>query len=493
MTDTSAYAFGMTTAVGVALATLTGCKAVGPDYRRPDIAAPVVYRDAGSSASETLAELSWWSVFKDPALQGLIRVALTNSYDLRIVLTREDQARALKMQAESQFLPGLGYGGTASRGGNTFLSMPSLDGGRCLNGFAGGFQAVWEIDLWGRVRRMNEAARAKYMESVEGRRAVTVSVVGGVARVYFELLELDDQRMIARRTETSYRRTLALFEDQHANGLASKLELARAQAALHTVSAKIPEIERQIAMKENELNVLLGCNPGPVHRTSDLLSQELPACVPAGLPSALLERRPDIRMAEQRVREANAEVGVTLGDFFPRVGLTTFVGAMSTDLDQITKDGARTWSLAADAAGPIFTGGSLTGRYRQAKAACEEAKLRYRQAALSAFREVSDALVSRVKLDAARAEQAEAVAACRDAVQVSTERYAAGKASYYEVLEAQQQLFPAETALSQLEAGRRLVLVQLYQALGGGWSLKDESDAGQGHSKTNAPETKSGR
>jgi len=325
---------------------------------------------------------------------------------------------------------------------------------------------------------MNEAARANFMASQEGRRTVMISVVSGVASAYFELLELDDQLAIARRTRDSYERTFKLFDDQHAAGLASKLELSRAKLALASVSATIPEIERQISLKENEINIMLGRNPGPVPRTSTLLAQELPLEIPLGLPSALLERRPDIRTAEQNLRAANAGIGVAVGDFFPRIGLTAFYGGTSTDLDKLTSSGANMWSAAASTAGPLFTGGRLKGRYRQAKAACEEARLQYQDTALGAFREVSDALISHRRFDEERVQQAEAVNAGREAVAVATDRYKEGKASYYEVLEAQQQLFPAENALSQIEAGRRLAVVQLYKALGGGWSLKDSDWSG---------------
>ena len=288
---------------------------------------PAGFRDATNTvSSNSFADLPWWGVFKDPALQDLIRVALTNNYDLRIILTRMDQARALQAQARSQFLPQVDYQGDASRGRNSFLNTPTPNGGQTGNGFLGGFEAVWEIDLWGRVRRMNEAARANFMATQEGRRTVMISVVSGVAKAYFELLELDDQLAISRRTRDSYARTFRLFDDQHAAGLASNLELSRAKLALRTVSANIPEIERQIALKENEINTLLGLNPGPVPRTSTLLAQELPIAIPVGLPSDLLERRPDVRMAEQKVRAANAEIGVAVGDFFPRIGLTAIYG-----------------------------------------------------------------------------------------------------------------------------------------------------------------------
>jgi multidrug efflux system outer membrane protein len=254
--------------------------------------------------------------------------------------------------------------------------------------------------------------------------------------------------------------------------------MSRAKLALRSVSANIPEIERQIALKENEINILLGRNPAPIPRTATLVAQELSVEIPVGLPSDLLERRPDVRVAEQRVRQANAEIGIAVGDFFPRVGLTTFYGGASAELHNLAATSANTWSLAASAAGPLFTGGRLTGRYRQAKAACEEAKLQYQDTALIAFREVSDALISRRRYEEGRVEQAEAVEAGRQAVELATLRYKEGKASYYEVLEAQQQLFPAENTLSRLEVARRLAVVQLYKALGGGWSLKDNEWTG---------------
>jgi multidrug efflux system outer membrane protein len=316
---------------------------------------------------------------------------------------------------------------------------------------------------------MNEAARANFMATQEGRRAVQISVVSAVAAAYFELLELDEQRAIAERTKDSYQRMLKLFTDQHSGGLASRLQVTRAELALRTVTAMIPEIERHIALKENEINTLLGRNPGPVARTATLLAQALPVEIPVGLPSSLLERRPDVRAAEQGVRGANAEIGVAIGDFLPRIGLTTFYGGTSTEFDNLLKSEANVWSAAANLAGPIFTGGRLTGRYRQSKAAWEEARLRYQQTTLAAFREVSDALISRRQLEEERVEQSLAVAAGREAVELATSRYQEGKASYYEVLEAQQQLYPAENALSRIEVARRLAVVQLYRALGGGW------------------------
>jgi len=471
---------------GCVLLTLAGC-AVGPNYKRPAVNAPSGFHGATDDVStNSLADLPWWSVFKDPVLQDLVHVALTNNYDLRITLTRVDQARAIQAQVRSQFMPQVGYGGEANRGKNEYLGLPIPNGGQTGNSFLAGIGAVWEIDLWGRVRRMNEAARANFMATQEGRRAVMISLVSGVAAAYFELLELDDQLAIARRTRESYEHTLKLFSDQYAGGLASRLEVSRAELALRTVTASIPEIERQISLKENEINALLGRNPGPVTRTSALLAQDMPVEIPAGLPSSLLERRPDVRAAEQQVRAANAEIGVAIGDFFPRIGLTTFYGGTSTEFDKLLKSEANVWSAAATAAGPLFTGGRLTARHRQTKAAWEEARLRYQQTALTAFREVSDALISRRRFEEGRGEQVQAVEAGLKAVELATVRYKEGKASYYEVLEAQQLLFPAENTLSRLEVARRLAVVQLYRALGGGWENMESSAGAQAQLSTNA-------
>ena len=463
-----------TLALPTLLTLLTGC-AVGPNYRRPGVDTPAAFRDASETTStNSLADLPWWGLFKDETLQGLIVAALTNNYDLRIAVTRVEQARLVQVQSQSAFLPAVGYGGEAARGRNVLLSLPSPNGGKTLDSFAGGFGALWEIDLWGRIRRQNEAANAGYLATREAQHGIRLTLVSAVAKAYLELLELDAKLEIARNTVGSFERTFKLFQDQHENGLASKLELSRADAALHSVSASIPELKRQIALKENEICILLGRNPGPVQRGATLLEQPLPPDVPAGLPAARLERRPDIRQAEQQLRAANAQIGVAVGDFFPKIGLTALYGGVSTELSALTSGGANAWSLAATATGPLFQGGRLQARYRQAQAAAEQARLHYQQTALEAFREVADALVSRQRLEEAHTEQAAAVAAYRDAVAVATDRYNAGKASYYEVLEAQQQRFPAENTLSQIEAARRLVLVQLYKALGGGWGLEEE-------------------
>ncbi len=448
---------------------LGGCM-VGPDYRRPAVDVPPSFRDAPEpAATNSLADLAWWDVYRDDTLAGLIRVALTNNYDAQIALSRMEQADAMVMQARSQLFPQAGYQAAADRGKNAFLGNVSPNQGLEQSSFFGSLNATWEIDLWGRVRRMTEAARAQYLASAEGVRAVSLALVSQVAQAYFELLELDLEREIASRTRNSFADSLKLFTQKLEGGVSSKLETARAAAAEAQAAASIPDLERQIAIKENQIAMLLGFNPGPLPRSRSLRQQDLPPDVPAGLPSQLLERRPDIRQAEQTLRAANAQIGVAEGDYFPRIGLTTLFGGVSTELSEITAGTASTWSFGGNVSGPLFQGGRLRGQYRGAVAAAREAQLGYRQTALAAFQEVANTLVSRQKWAEVRVQQENAVRALQEAVDVSTKRYLAGKASYYEVLEAQQQLFPAENALARTQLNQLLVVVQLYKALGGGW------------------------
>jgi multidrug efflux system outer membrane protein len=453
---------------------LSGC-AIGPNCRRPAVAAPAQFRSAPeTNLTASLADLPWWAVFKDQTLTNLIQTALTNNYDIRIAVRRVEQSYALAVQTRSQFFPQIGYDGNAASGKNSLFGSPSPLGlaGRTSPGdsFLALFNASWEVDLWGRIRRLDESARAQYLASQEARRGLRLSLIGQVAQAYFELLELDERLKIALRATNSYGETLSVFSHRLGAGAVSELEASRAESALATAAAAVPDIERQIALKENQISVLLGRNPGPIARSNTLLQQVVPPEVPVGLPSELLERRPDILQAEQLARSANAQIGVAVGDFLPKVGLTALYGGVSSDLSTITSPGANLWSVAANVSGPVFQGDRLYGQYRQSKAAWEAAKLQYQETALNAFREVADALVTRQKLERMRAQQARAVAAGQQAMEVSTRRYLAGKANYYEVLEAQQQLFPAENALAQTQFSQLLVVVQLYESLGGGWA-----------------------
>jgi multidrug efflux system outer membrane protein len=305
-----------------------------------------------------------------------------------------------------------------------------------------------------------------------------LSLVSDVAQAYFELLALDLRLEIARQTTDSFSQTLKLFNQRLQGGVASKLDTSRAEAAQANAAASIPDLERLIALKENQINVLLGSNPNPIAHSAKLLNQIVPPDIPPGLPSALLERRPDILAAEEQMRSANAQIGVATANFFPRIGLTALFGRASTPLSNLSSGQLNTWSVAGHLAGPLFQGGTLTAQRRQAVAFWEETRLLYQQTAQIAFEDVSNALISREKYEAIRREQARSVQAYQESVAVSLQRYLAGKASYFEVLDAQLQLFPAENTLAETELNRRVVIVQLYKALGGGWNLKDPDWAG---------------
>jgi multidrug efflux system outer membrane protein len=452
---------------------LSGC-AVGPNYERPKVNVPTEYRGKEAAAQQaSIADLPWWEVFKDTRLKTLVQTALANNYDLQIAVTRIEQARQIAAQARAQYFPFLNYAVTTSDGKNEFLGTVAPNGGQERGAFVAVATVAWEADVWGRLRRENEAARAQYLATEEARRGVMLSLVSDVAQAYFELLELDLELEIARQTTDSFTETLKLFTQRLEGGVSSKLDTSRAAGALATAAASIPELERQIAIKENQISVLLGNNPSPVPHTAKLLEQVVPPDVPVGLPSALLERRPDILTAEQQLRSANAQVGVATANFFPRIGLTSLFGRASSPLSLLSSGKTTVWSVAGNVGGPIYQGGALRAQKRQSVAFWEQTKLQYEQTAQVAFQDVSNALVSRQKFEAIRDEQAQAVQAYQESVKVSFQRYVAGKASYFEVLDAQLQLYPAENALAFTELNRRTVIVQLYKALGGGWNLKD--------------------
>ncbi|HZQ48170.1 MAG TPA: efflux transporter outer membrane subunit [Verrucomicrobiae bacterium] len=459
---------------------LASC-AVGPNYKRPPVNAPADFRSASGHTTNSLAELPWWQMFQDNNLQDLIRTALTNSYDLRIAISRVEQANAILVQNRASFFPQLGYAGTIQRNRNAVGGNAAFTGGITTNFLVLDANVSWELDLWGRIRRLNESARAQFLATQEARRDVMISVISRVAQAYFQLLAFDRQLEIAKRTTNSYGESLRIFSLQLSHGVASKLETSSAEAALASAAATIPDLERQITIQENMINVLVGHNPGPVPRSHTLLQQLLPPEVPAGLPATLLERRPDIREAEQLLRSANAQVGVAVADYFPRLTLTGLLGKVSPEVSAITSGAATAWSIAANLSGPIFQGGRLAGQYRQAQALREQYLLQYRSTILNAFAEISDALIANQKFAQVRVQQARAVDAYRTAVQIVNQRYLVGQSSYYEVLQEQLLLFPAENSLVQTELNQLLTLVQLYQALGGGWQAESPAAPARKH------------
>lgn len=461
---------------------LAGC-AVGPKYQRPSVLVPASLPGQAAPESASLADMAWWQVFSDPELVALIKEALANNNDLRTAVSRVEESRSLAAVARSEYYPLLGYEAGVQRDHGVYRSHPELSlpaNGRTQNLFLAGLSLFWEADVWGRIRRSNQAALADFLASEQGRRGVMLSLVSEVAQAYFELQELDRRLAIARDSTTAFQSTHALFNRRFHAGITSLLAVKRAESALADALGTMASIELQISVKEHQICVLLGRNPGGVRRGAPDNMSQLPPVIPAGVPSALLERRPDLLQAEQALAGASARIGVARADFFPRIGLTALFGRVSPELSTLTSGSAGVAVLAAGGAGPVFTGGQLTGQYRAVIAIFEQAKFQYAQQVLKAFQEVSDALISGQKIAEVEEEQKRQVAALTDSVAIATKRYRGGLASYYEVLEAQQLLFPAEIALSQIRRDRLLAVVHLYKALGGGWQLSDEQWL-QGH------------
>ena len=468
----------------VAAAILGGC-AIGPNYKRPPVAETPTFRGQATAEAASLADAPWWEVFQDPSLQALIREALRNNYDVQIAAARVQEARANLGIARSDLFPSLDYGAGVSRGQVTpgFAGGPGGRAAEASNFYYGTLSASWELDIWGRVRRLNEAARATLFATEDARRGVWLTLVSDLAQAYFELLALDVRLQIARNSTDAYQHTYDLFLDRFQLGVASKLETSRAEGALGDAQANIPQIESDIVAKENQIGILLGRPPGPIPRGKPMYEQLVVPAVPAGLPSTLLERRPDLRQAEQQLVSANARIGVAKAEFFPKLSLTALFGTASPEISALTGGTATIWAVAGALSGPLFNAGRTLGTYRASVAQWEQAKLQYEQAVLTALREVSDALTALGKLNAAETGQDRAVKALEEAVGHATDRYRQGLANYFEVLEAQQQLYPAQNTLAQIRRNRLLTYVRLYKTLGGGWSLTNAEWTGQDEAK----------
>jgi multidrug efflux system outer membrane protein len=462
-------------ACGVVAASLLGGCAIGPNYERPVVAEPGTFRGQATAEAASLADLPWWAVFQDTILKNLITEALGNNYDVRIAAARVQEARAQFVVSRSDLYPSLDYGVGVSRG----KIEPGIVGGpgpaspAASNFYFGTLTMSWELDIWGRIRRSTEAARANLLATEDGRRGVWLMLVSDLAQAYFELLALDVRLQIARDSTDAYLGTYNLFQDRLRVGVASKLETARAEGALGAAQATIPAIESDIVAKENQISILLGRAPLPIPRGLPMYEQAVVPTVPAGLPSALLERRPDLRQAEQQLVGANARIGVAKAEFFPKLSLTALLGTASPEVSALTGGSATIWAVAGMLSGPLFNAGRTLGTYRASVAQWEQAKLQYEQAVLTALREVSDALTALGKLSDAETGQERSVQALAQAVVYATDRYRYGFANYFEVLEAQQQLYPAQNTLAQIRRDRLLAIVQLYKALGGGWNLTD--------------------
>ena len=455
----------------MAVCAIAGC-AVGPVYKPPDVQIVTNFKSQiGPSEATSIADLPWWSVFNDKALQSLIMEALNNNYDLQVAVTRIDQARALVGVARADYYPQIGYQGIAGRE-KTFVPLESSTGNVTYNTFGSLLSAAWELDVWGRIRHTTEAARASLYTQEYVRRGVMLTLVTGVAASYFSLLEYDRELAIAKESSDTYRQTLDLFTSRFQAGRDSKLGVTRAQAAYDSSNANIAALNRAIVQQENALSVLLGGYPKAINRGIELTRQVTPH-TPVGLTSDLLKRRPDILQAEQGMIGANAEVGIAVANFYPTIGLSAFFGGQSPKIDDMFKSEFNIWSVGATIAGPIFQGGRLKSAYQAQVAFWNQSIAQYKQTIIGAFRETSDALIAGQTLVDQRTAIQSQVVALREAMNIAIERYTAGRANYFEVLEAQQQLFPAESALAQTQRDQLLAVVDLYKALGGGWSLKD--------------------
>jgi outer membrane protein, multidrug efflux system len=445
---------------------------VGPDYKRPELASVKEFRsELGPAEAASLADLPWWIVFQDKVLQGLIAEALEHNYDLQLAAARVEQARAMVWVAASELYPQVGYQGFAGRE-KTFVPFDDAGGNITFNTFGGLLNAVWELDVWGRIRRSTEAARANLFAQEDVRRGVMLTLVSDVATGYFRLLELDLELKIAQESSRTYKQTLNLFTQRFEFGQDSKLPVARAQANFESSLADIASLRRAIVQQENAISVLLGAYPAEIERGAPLTAQSAPK-TPVGLTTDLMERRPDILQAEQNMIGANAEIGVAVANFFPRIGLSALYGAQSPHIDDIVDNSFSIWNIAGGLAGPIFEGGRLLESYYGQQAFWDATIAQYKQTVLVAFREVSDALIAQDTLASQRIALQHQVAALREAVELALLRYNVGRASYFEVLEAEQQLFPAEDALAQTERDQLFAIVDLYKALGGGWNLSN--------------------
>jgi multidrug efflux system outer membrane protein len=470
---------GLSLALIAALA--AGC-AVGPNYKRPEITTPdTFYGQEAAAEARALTDLPWFDVFGDDTLRALVEEALVKGYDARIAAARVEEASARYGITKADYWPQIEYGAGAD-----YRRLPEslVPSGNADTTYSASVSASWEIDLWGRVRRLNESALHAYLAEDEVRRGVLLTLASDVAQSYFLLLELDAELEIARRTTVSFQETYDLFNRKLQGGAASALETSRAQALLSSTAAQIPDIERQIVLVENRINLLLGRAPQPVPRGTPLAAQRVVPEVPAGLPSALLERRPDVRQAEEELISANAGVGVAVANYFPTISLTGLLGGVSTELSEVF--GAdKTWSIGAGLFGPLFQGGRLKSQKRVAVAQWDQARISYERSVTNALGDVSSALVAKQKLDEMKEKLAESVAAYEESVRIANVRYLSGLSSYFEVINAQQELFPAENALARARRDELNAIVSLYKALGGGWAEqpaehhdKDRSEGG---------------
>jgi multidrug efflux system outer membrane protein len=453
-------------------AALAGCT-VGPDYVRPTVETPAAFRFEVRDAPE-LVNTAWWEQFNDPVLNGLIASALEENKDVRIAAARVEEAAGVLGVTRSQLFPQLSGGAGAGRQqvsrytGTTTLAR-EVD--RTFTNYQVLLSAGWEIDFFGKLQRQTEAARATLLATDEGRRATILALVASVANEYVRLLNLDKQLEISRRTAESRGESVRLFDLRYKGGVVSELELNQARSEYEQALAAIPDLERLIAQQENLLSVLLGRNPGPIPRGRTLDELTLPA-VPAGLPSQLLERRPDLLQAEQNLIAANAQIGAAKALYYPTISLTGQAGTISTQFSKLFSGPASTWNFGPTVNVPIFTAGAIRGQVAQAEARQQQALYLYQQAIQGAFRETEDALVDQNKLREQLSVQARRLTALRAYARLARLRYDNGYTSFLEVLDSERSLFLAELDFAQNQGDLYQALVNLYKAMGGGWVMQ---------------------
>ncbi len=447
---------------------LSGCM-IGPDYQRPVVEKPDSFRYAVKEAQDT-SNLSWWRQFQDPVLDSLINEALANNKNVKIAAANIEQAAGILTQVRSPLFPQVSYSGSAARQRASEMNATPIPNyvsnpQNAYQIFAG---ATWEIDLWGRIRRLSESAQASLLATEEVRRGVILSLVASVANTYIQLCGLDEQLLIAKNNMISYGEAVKLFELQHKYGQVSRMTVEQARTRYETAAATVPQIESQIVQTENALSILLGRNPGPISRGKSLHDLALLA-IPSGLPSQLLERRPDVAQAEQNLIAANAQIGAAKALYFPTISLTGSYGQASEDLSDLFKGPARQWVYSGSITGPIFTAGAISGQVRQAEAARTAALLAYEQSIQSAFADVENVLIARVKIEEQLQAQGRLVDAAREYTRLARLQYKGGYVPYSTVLQAEEQLFPAELNYTQYKASLYTSLVNIYKAMGGGW------------------------
>jgi outer membrane protein, multidrug efflux system len=453
-----------------------GC-AVGPNYRRPEIQTPSSFRTpAATPALETtsVADLKWFEVFNDPQLQDLVRTALQRNYDLRDAVARVEEARASLGITRSNQYPNFAADASVdinrvSRDGATPIPRQLLPSRNRNFGAAGVGLLSFEIDIWGRLRRETEAARANLLSAEETRKAVLTTLVSDVATAYLSLRELDFVLEISLRTLLTREQSLELTRSRKEGGVATLLDLRQAEQLVQTAAETIPEIKQRIEQTENRINLLLGQGPGNVVRGRSLTDQTLPPEVPAGLTSALLERRPDIRAAEQDLIAANAEIGVARAAYFPRLTLSGLLGGASTQLTGLFSGSHNTWNFSPQVTQPIFTAGRIKSGVEFTEAQRQRALIRYEKTIQTAFAEVSDALIAHQRVRERRAQQEALVATLEDRVRLAYVRYRGGVDTQLNALDADRDLFQSQLDLANIRLQELLTVVQLYKALGGGW------------------------